>query len=358
MGLDGGGTPCVDDSDCLPGQACDAGFCRPNRPLPDGAVGDASPPGPRILVEPGLLELGSWFCQDRARELTITNVGTLDLEIIDMWIDEPGTLPEYSFAIEGVERPPFSLAPGQTITVLVTLEYLDHEPDLGELHITSNDPGTPELLILLMGDPTKCNPGMEVCALPGTQADPEPFVDCSVDMVSGDPVIDFGFAPAASDASRLVAIRGESWGLGILGIHVTNSTGLGSRFWLELSLFEWDPLAESLTELPMSGFPVCFRAHEPMSGTPEDWLFVRVHYPTEEEPCGAYIPNELLVIDSNALGSPAIPIMSFVHDCGPDQWDLNCDPSDGCEYLCAYTGPEVCGDGMDNDCNGEVDEGC
>jgi hypothetical protein len=45
--------------------------------------------------------------------------------------------------------------------------------------------------------------------------------------------------------------------------------------------------------------------------------------------------------------------------CLPGYWDLNGDPLDGCEYACTYTsgGVERCGDGIDNDCDGQVDEG-
>jgi len=45
--------------------------------------------------------------------------------------------------------------------------------------------------------------------------------------------------------------------------------------------------------------------------------------------------------------------------CLPGYWDLNSDPSDGCEYACSYTngGVEACGDGVDNDCDGLTDEG-
>jgi hypothetical protein len=45
--------------------------------------------------------------------------------------------------------------------------------------------------------------------------------------------------------------------------------------------------------------------------------------------------------------------------CLPGYHDLNNDPSDGCEYGCTLTnsGAEACGDNLDNDCDGETDEG-
>ncbi|MFH2006022.1 MAG: MopE-related protein [bacterium] len=45
--------------------------------------------------------------------------------------------------------------------------------------------------------------------------------------------------------------------------------------------------------------------------------------------------------------------------CLPGFWDVNGDPADGCEYACTLTngGVERCGDSVDNDCDGLVDEG-
>jgi hypothetical protein len=44
-----------------------------------------------------------------------------------------------------------------------------------------------------------------------------------------------------------------------------------------------------------------------------------------------------------------------VLDCNPGFFDIDHQPGNGCEYACAITGREVC-DGVDNDCNDNVDE--
>ncbi|MBU0554137.1 DUF1565 domain-containing protein, partial [Myxococcota bacterium] len=45
-----------------------------------------------------------------------------------------------------------------------------------------------------------------------------------------------------------------------------------------------------------------------------------------------------------------------IEACHANFWDINGDPSDGCEYPCQPSGLEIC-DGADNDCDGATDEG-
>ncbi|MFH0815180.1 MAG: MopE-related protein [Candidatus Falkowbacteria bacterium] len=49
-----------------------------------------------------------------------------------------------------------------------------------------------------------------------------------------------------------------------------------------------------------------------------------------------------------------------VLSCDSSYYDLNKVADDGCEYDCPFKipGKEVCGDGLDNDCDGKVDNGC
>ncbi|HJZ85143.1 MAG TPA: MopE-related protein [Polyangia bacterium] len=42
--------------------------------------------------------------------------------------------------------------------------------------------------------------------------------------------------------------------------------------------------------------------------------------------------------------------------CQTDYWNIDGQLANGCEYMCHFTGPEIC-DGMDNNCNGQIDEG-
>jgi hypothetical protein len=42
--------------------------------------------------------------------------------------------------------------------------------------------------------------------------------------------------------------------------------------------------------------------------------------------------------------------------CTADRWDLDSDPTNGCEYSCVFRGAELC-NGIDDNCDGRIDEG-
>ncbi len=44
--------------------------------------------------------------------------------------------------------------------------------------------------------------------------------------------------------------------------------------------------------------------------------------------------------------------------CDSNTWDINLDPTDFCEYICTVQGEEACGNSIDEDCDGDTDEGC
>lgn len=66
--------------------------------------------------------------------------------------------------------------------------------------------------------------------------------------------------------------------------------------------------------------------------------------------CGAKCPNR-----PHALSSCASGVCQYA-TCEPGYYDIDFDPSNGCEYYCpTKPGPEICGDNIDNDCDGTID---
>ncbi len=77
--------------------------------------------------------------------------------------------------------------------------------------------------------------------------------------------------------------------------------------------------------------------------------------PQDPANCGAcglicHYPHREGICDGNFQCQPG--------DCFAGWWDLDGDPANGCEYFCVPTngGVEAC-DGLDNDCNGAIDDG-
>jgi hypothetical protein len=100
---------------------------------------------PDIVVEPTAIDYGDVFVgYPSLRNLLITNVGTDDLVINDLVIDNP------EFAQN--QTPPVTLAPLQQL--LLDVRYLPSGvgSDMGTLTIVSNDPDQPSFPVALMGN--------------------------------------------------------------------------------------------------------------------------------------------------------------------------------------------------------------
>ena len=88
----------------------------------------------------------------------------------------------------------------------------------------------------------------------------------------------------------------------------------------------------------------------------EEWLLIRL----EHDGLTDIFPTDVLVIETADPQQPAllVDVVGWLGCSGPPGMiDCDGDPANGCEYACVPTGPETC-DGVDNDCNCVVDEGC
>ena len=119
----------------------------------------------------------------------------------------------------------------------------------------------------------------------------------------------------------------------------------------------------------------CLPGHYDVDGDPDNGCESTTCEPTGEEVCDLRDNDcdgkvdEGIPKDTIASCGPLCETCSFEHAmarchegrcelvaCLPGFYDIDHDPSNGCEYACEPTGPEVC-DGADNDCNGLTDEG-
>ncbi|MFH2010568.1 MAG: MopE-related protein [bacterium] len=176
-------------------------------------------------------------------------------------------------------------------------------------------------------------------------------------------VIDFGTVSYGDTAAREVAIFNESANatpLIISGAFVSQFTGFGDLFGLDLSLFVPDPTdAQAYIEQPVPDLmsePLVLRIDQ--STGRSDVLLVQVSFLAETSGSGI-VPQEYLVIASSDATESRheIGMVGSVVGCPPGRADL--DPGiPGCEYSCPVwpATTELCNN-IDDDCDGVADNG-
>jgi MYXO-CTERM domain-containing protein len=98
---------------------------------------------------------------------------------------------------------------------------------------------------------------------------------------------------------------------------------------------------------------VCDGLDNDCNGVVDDG-FDKLNDPSNCGGCGIRCANQVANAVPGCAGGQC-----YVIACLPGFRDVNGNPQDGCEYHCTITngGVERCGDGLDNDCNGQVDDG-
>jgi hypothetical protein len=167
----------------------------------DADAGEA--PEPRIQVMPASLAFGQVeVTQSRPLDVTITNVGTANLQLTaDLRID-PSTAP---FTLQNAPANGFNYAPTDNTTFQVVFTPPTAGTVSAELVIASNDLSTPEVRIPIGGEGINT----QVPAL----------------FVSPNPV-DFGRVPRATNASRSILVRNDGTAMMVLSlVRLTNDAG-------------------------------------------------------------------------------------------------------------------------------------
>ncbi|MDY0003960.1 MAG: choice-of-anchor D domain-containing protein, partial [Polyangia bacterium] len=324
---------------------------------PDAAdAADAAQPQPDIGVAPLTLDFGAApLHEPTTRSFTMTNSGDAALLISAITVEETGALKEVVASIEGAQDPALSLAPGGQLTVQVTLTPEDQEADSGQIRIASNDPDEPELLVAFVSNQEGL-PILDVCALDDATDTPEPFVDCAVDPGSGDPLVDFGVVSFTESATRVLTARNLAEGnapLVVNDVYVTSNAPPGVVYYT-VDLYRIEPGSGGNPQEVAVSLPAVLRSADESASLEEDRLYVRLSFLGKAD--GSF-PARSLVFETNDATTPhtEIPVVGILSGCPPDQWDIDGNPNNGCEYHCVYEGPEIC-DGRDNDCDGLFDE--
>ncbi|MFH2005282.1 MAG: MopE-related protein [bacterium] len=339
--------PCQNELDCPAGYECvplDGGlFCVQ---APDaGPQPDVMEGAPQLVLSQSELDFGNPLVGTAVtQDLDVSNVGTGDLLLYDLRLIESDNAPEYHLGAPS-ERP-IVVAPNGSVTISVTLTDQDGEVDTGFLLIASNDPLNAAVLVPLLAE-RKGIPTLEPCI----HGSPYPPASCA------DPdVFDFGPVDHGDATELLARLRNVNEGNAVLAVEeiVIPEPPVVPTDLFDYELFTIEEVPGnpgSYTEVPAT-LPYLLG---PQQSTPD--LYLRLTFTAEID---RLLPEMYVVVDTDATenASVELPIVWSISTCPTGAWDLNGDPTDGCEYACSLTngGVESC-DGSDNDCNGQVDEG-
>jgi hypothetical protein len=227
-------------------------------------------------------------------------------------------------------------------------------------------------------DATVCN-GREVCAsgacVKGTAPTCNDQSACTTD--SCDPVAGCRYAPVAdgtscADANLCNGAETCRAGACVQGAApscddrnpCTTDACAAATGCTHVAVADATPCADSN---PCNGVETC-RAGTCAAGTPPSCDDYNVCTVDSCAPAGCQhvpLPDETLRPDGTVCNGVEVCYKGVLYQGSPLRCDDgnvcttdSCDPAAGCQYAPVATKPEVCGDGLDNDCNGRFDEGC
>ena len=275
----------------------------PEGPALVDLLGSASQP-PVLAVEPAALDFGEVQLAEQAQQhFLIRNTGGSPLSVLGLEL--VGGAQAFGLVQQAVP----DIAPGDSARVDVTYAPSGAVgADSNLVRVTSNDPLQPEALVDLSGIGTD----------PALVLDPQQF--------------DFGpIYQGYTAGPQLIAVRNE--GFGQLTI---DAIALGDG---------------SSPDFVLGGLPAL-----PAALTSGQSLQVEVRF----TPSGSGVRTAAIEVASSDRDRPlgSVALSGSGSDCPEGFWDINGDPADGCEYACDLTngGIEAC-DGVDNDCDGDTDDG-
>jgi hypothetical protein len=321
---DGGLRPCTNDDQCLANETCSLGYCQP------GAQKDAAPdaePG-TLKVTPGdVVDFGSpVYGSEIERQVTLENVGGVALTVNSIDLTENDATKEYV-----LDKPttPFELQPAASQVVTVRLKPIDGQLDQGQLIINSTDATHPTVILQLV-TATKGAVDLEMC-VEKTSA-----TDCE-----DPPAFPLGQLSYGVAATRTFHVRATGQGTPVIdaqSITLLSTGGLTSTHY-QLQLYYRHPSPtdpsqsiEDATALVAGDFPKILSAGDENTAPAE----LRGVLTFDALATGA-VPSESVSVQTDA-GNIVAPVTGQVSGCPPGSWDLDGDPSNGCEYVCTYQG--------------------